>query len=157
MEREILFKAIDEVDWVSLNAAEVGTWLKDLTSSNQEIRGHAYSRLEMQLAFRGSDSWEYGPLSELLKTEMPVYIVPFFIELLRDQKVKGKDVILELLQDLATYVQLDADNEIYRTRAQKVYDTVRQGIDVYRSLLTDSSPAVKMGATLLLEELGETI
>jgi hypothetical protein len=148
-----MLKGLDQVDWKSLDAEDVPNWLNDLTSQNKDVYRSAFSNLEERVVLLQEDTMDYGPASELLKTEAPIFIVPFLIQLLQDETVMGKADIIQLLLHLANYVDITEGQEPFRSRAVRVREAVRQGIETYTKLLSHVDPNVKMGALHLSEEI----
>jgi hypothetical protein len=144
---------LEKIDWKTLRAPEIPKWLRDLASDDRKIQLQAYHNIEDSVVHIGATSWEnYGPLSEILKTDIPHLIVPFLIELLEHKEVKNKVWILQLLYDLAWNMRLHI-NEVddpFRTRAHQVYDAVQAGVETYESLLHDRSPDTRGLASDLL-------
>ncbi|MEZ4672577.1 MAG: hypothetical protein R3E39_32150 [Anaerolineae bacterium] len=154
MESRILDE-LNEIDWGNFMYPDVPIWVRNLASDDLEARNVAYNNLEKILAYAGSTSWEnYGPLSELLKTDMPIVVVPFLITLLNYEGVRDKEYILELLLDIATYRTLikEDDEEVYKDRAHRAYNAVQKGIDIYGLLSSDHDPNIRMVASSLLDE-----
>jgi hypothetical protein len=131
-----------EIDWEALNAANVPKWLHDLTSDDREVYLNAYHNLDNYVIDIGSQSWEsYGPINEILKTDLQLLIVPFLIQLLDNAQLKRKDNILELLYDLANKVYLSVDKltGAEREQAIKIYQAVQAGVPRYQNLHVEST------------------
>ncbi|MBA3873444.1 MAG: hypothetical protein H0X30_30295 [Anaerolineae bacterium] len=148
---------LDAVDWVSLGYPEMPNWIRNLASNTPELRAASYNQIEDLIANAGSQSPEnYGPISELLKTEMPIYITPFLIELLDYEKIEDKASILQLIYDLANYQDLvtSIDGEVYKARAKRVFEALRQGEPTYKMLLSDANASVRNMAKQVLSSIG---
>jgi hypothetical protein len=147
-------KGLDQINWQELNAVNVPNWLQDLTSDDSQIYLNAYRSLDRYVIDIGSDSWDsYGPINEILKTNLQSLIVPFLLQLLDDPQVKRKEDILELLYDLANKVYLSVDKLTGDEweKAIKIYEAVRTGTPVYRNLSTESFDSlVKQTASHIL-------
>ncbi len=154
-----LLKGLDSIDWKSLNAPLVPKWLRDITSDNREIRGKAFENLDRYVVDIGRTSHEdYGPIEELVRTEVPCMIVPFLLELLEASEIRGKGGIIELLYDLARKVQLDIDklNESQRERAIILYQSVQAGLPLYRHFYNNpTEPFDSLVAKDILVAFGE--
>jgi hypothetical protein len=165
---------LDQIDWKAIGEPRVPEWLTGLMRGEMDT----WQQVEYRFTDLGSDSPEnYGPLSELLKNDSPILMTPFLINLLTSPECKSKVVILELLLDFANYLDLalktpfpgpkrtraELDNisqispkdDIHTLRAKKVFIAVREGIEIYKSLLHHHGPSVGMGAAYLLEFLSE--
>lgn len=148
------------VDWQALNATHVAKWLEDLASENRDVRLNAYNNLEEKVIDVGSESWEsYGPIKELLRTDVPLLIPAFLLLLLEDSTLQGKENILMLLTDLTNKIYLNIDKltiESDRAKAYRIYEAVRKGISVYERLYeTSDDEGVKRMASDLLHLLGK--
>src|ERR1700754_1660212 len=98
---------LDTIDWASFGYPEMPNWIRNLASDTSKLRGESYNQIEDLITYAGSQSPEnYGTISELLKTEMPIYITPFLIELMGYDKTEQKASILQLIYDLANYRDL---------------------------------------------------
>jgi hypothetical protein len=148
------------VDWQALNASYIARWLADLASDDRSVRLGAYNNLEAKVIDIGSESWEsYGPIKELLTTDVPLLLPQFLIQLLEDTSVQGKENILMLLTDLANKIYLDIDklkSAGDRTKAYRIYEAVQKGIPLYQRLYeTSDDKEVKQAASELLHLLGK--
>ena len=149
-------QGLDDVDWTSFGYPEMSNWIRNMASDNRKLQGESYNQIEDLIANAGSQSPEnYGPISELLKTEMPIYITPFLIELLRNEKTEDKASILQLIYDLANYPDLiEAPNDTaYKGRAEKVFEAVKKGESTYEILLSDTNVSVQSMAKQVLEQI----
>jgi hypothetical protein len=145
---------LNEIDWASLGYPDIPKWLSNLASDDRELRIEAYNSIEDLIANSGSDSWEnYGPISVLLRTDIPLYITPFLIELLQTSKTLHKDSILQLIYDLAMYPRLikSSNDEVFRSRAESVFEEVKKGVPTYKILLSDTNTSVQQGAQSVLD------
>lgn len=150
---------LGSVDWQALNATHVAMWLIDLASDDRNIRLSAYNNLEAKVIDIGSESWEsYGPIEELLTSDVPLLLPQFLIQLLEDTSVQGKENVLMLLTDLANKIYLDIDklkDEGDRAKAYRIYEAVQIGSPLYQKLYkTSDDKEVKQAASELLHLLG---
>jgi hypothetical protein len=153
-----LFPELDTVDWVSLGYPDIPLWIRNLASDNHNLQGESYNQIEDLITNAGSQSPEnYGSISELLKTEMPIYVAPFLIELLNYEKTADKASILQLVYDLANYRDLvtSTDAEVYKIRAERVFEAVKKGEPIYKRLLSDTNASVQNMAKLVLAMIKE--
>jgi hypothetical protein len=115
---------------------------------------HAYDVLDSLYAIANSESWEnYGSVSEILKTDAPIYIIPFLLEFLNFDTINNKGILLQLLADLATIGRINQNNaqEPYRKRAQKLYEAAQAGISLYKSFLSSDDKGVAALANDLIK------
>ncbi len=108
--------------------------------------------------------------------EASAYAVPFLLELVQEEKIADRELLLRLLYDLAsgrTYLDVrgampgQADREIQAERQQEIawvqaaHEAVAKGIPVYLSLLQNERFQRRMVAACLLsrfpESAGETL
>jgi hypothetical protein len=146
------------VDWQALDANHVASWLQDLASNDPSVRLKAFNRLEAEVIDVGSQSWEhYGPIEELLKSNVVVFVPQFLILFLEDTSVQEKENILSLLTDLANKIYLDTGTiktESDRTKAYRTYEAVLNGTPVYQTLRdTSENIAVQNASAELLRIL----
>jgi hypothetical protein len=154
------FEKLNSIDWQEMNATHVAQWLKDLASDDTKTRLNAYHNLDSQVIDPGSQSWEqYGPLSEVLKTQIPFLIVPLLIQALEQDAIIDKGNVLELLADLANKIFLSIDtlsDANDRAKAGNLYYAIREGIPVYRKLYQMSpDTSVRKIASEILKLCGE--
>ena len=147
---------LDKIDWhkyqQGTKPVDIPRLLRNFVSGRNQTRISSFRILEEQVThshiYHGG-----GSVTDALRTELPILIVPFLIELLGYAHVQGKDLLLLLLEDIAHYVDFEPE-EPYRARAQQAYEAVCEGFDTYVSLLGDQSSKVRIGAIGLLYTCG---
>jgi hypothetical protein len=86
---------------------------------------------------------------------VPYFIVPFLIELLNYEQVQEKELILALLQFMASYTYFQYEGEIYITKAQQIHEAIWGGLDIYIKLLNSNSAPVRVAIVDLISEYPE--
>ncbi len=146
-------QGLNDVDWASLGYPEMPNWIRGMASGDRKTRLEAYGQIKYFIADIGSQSSEnYGPISELLKTDMPIHLTPFLIELVQNKNVFDKYLALQALSDLATYPDLikPTDHAIYKTRAASVFEAVKKGVPTYKVLCFDPDKEAQIMAKEVL-------
>lgn len=127
-----------ELDHAYGSAEEIPIWIRQLTSQDESTRERALSQLENAICHQGG----IYPST--------AYVVPFFLELLREPAIQVKADILGLL---AFIVLSNASPETMDTWAWMYHSSSRvpfkdaareisQGLPLYRTLLADTHPKV---------------
>jgi hypothetical protein len=160
-----MLEGLDQVDWgkIGQKPSPIPHWLCEFASDVEQIRRQAMGNLKDTLA-----PWElldgYGSTTDLMrviKRDEPYLVVPFLVELLTYESIQDKGFILEILYDLARYVDVGDDwvpleeREMYKSRACRIFNAVYEGIYAYSDLLKDNAPEVRQGAEDLLNLLEE--
>ncbi len=118
-----MLEDLDNVDWGKLDFPELPKLIRDLTSSDNKIREHAYDEL-----------YDKG-LSDLPRAAP--YVVPFLIELLNQNNIKQKETILLLLMQMASqataYLYVASSPAFF----QSVLDEIAKGVKVYERFVGD--------------------
>lgn len=162
-----MLEGLDRIDWSQLShaygeASDVPDLIRTIAYGNTSEKDEAYNSLYGNI-------WHQGTVYEAT-----AYTVPFFIEMLDNPNVDGKDGILELLQLLASgsgYLEVhqhldDNPKQIDSERNRKIiekevnhvkraYDAVVSGYETYIKLLDDQNIDVKIEASWLLSICGE--
>jgi len=159
-----MLEGLAHIDWSGLGIPEVPTWLYQLRSEDKHIREQAFSNLGQNIvpvmALMGAYSSEN--LLWLVQRDAVPFVVPFLIELLSDAPNEGKELILELLHDLAWYVGTEryvANSELedYRRCARCIFNAVLKGSDIYMGLLGHASPQIDQAVFDLIAILNHYI
>jgi hypothetical protein len=83
------------------------------------------------------------------------------VHLLTYESIQDKGFILEILYDLARYVDvgdewvLPSERDVYKARACRIFNAVYEGIYAYTDLLKDDAAEVRQGAEAVLNLLEE--
>jgi HEAT repeat protein len=151
-----MLEKLDSIDWSSLShaygeASDVPDIIRALASDDPETREEAISELHGNI-------WHQGTVYEATP-----YAVPFLIELLKADTVKGKDAILGLLSSIAegsSYLDVHQDMDYFfgerdtlefSVKLAQEFDFVRlsheavvEGLPVYLALLSDADVETKL-------------
>jgi hypothetical protein len=147
---------LNQIDWVALGEPQIPVWIGQFTSSDILKRREAIGDLRDDLTpwevFDGLYSEE---LPRLVKREATYLIVPFLVEMLKSKGIEDKTPILALLHDLAWYRDIEIyvveiAREQYRHYAQRLFDAVYKGIEIYRELAESEIYEVNRSAKSLL-------
>ena len=123
---------MNKVDWEKysrqgLHSPDFVSLIRKLAADDRLTRLKAMSELEEQL------EWAY----KQGRNELPFDIVPIFIELLQSGKLPDKLVVTNLLITLLSYSEISTLKEPYRSQALHLKRCVCQGVETYKSLLSD--------------------
>jgi len=153
--------SFNEIDWGTLGNSRIPTLLENAASQNDELRSKALNEIKDIIA-----PWEliygYRSLEELMhmtESAIPEKIVPFIIDLLKNESTTEKSYLLEILYDLARYLYVDdyaISSEMkkhYETWARKIRGEVHEGIEFYKILLHNPSPEIHRAASDLIRIL----
>jgi HEAT repeat protein len=159
-----MLEKLDSIDWSELShaygeASDVPELIRNLASSDEEIRDEALSELFGTIVHQGT------------VYEASAYAVPFLIELLEEPAVEGKDRILDLLCALATgyfyynvqsygdqFFAYSGDEELDEEKEtddesdyiRRNREEVFKGTPLYLRLLSDQSKDIQLGAIYIL-------
>ncbi|MEO8609087.1 MAG: hypothetical protein ABI690_14450 [Chloroflexota bacterium] len=139
------FSRIEQINWNQFDVPNLPVLLRDLTSNNPEKWQRAYETLDSLYVTANSESWEnYGSVSQILKTDAPIYIIPFLLEFLGSDTINNKWGLLQLLADWANIGRIyqNTAQEPYRERARKLYEAAQVGINHYKSFLSSDDNAI---------------
>jgi hypothetical protein len=97
-------------------------------------------------------------LIAFIKRDVMCLVVPFLCDLLKDETVQNKELILDILHDLALYVEGEksvtaSDVTQYRIYSKRIYSAVCNGLDIYKALIDDSDSETKQAAFDILRVL----
>lgn len=158
-----MLEGLDQIDWEQIEhaygpATDVPDLLRALASDDKEVRDKATTHLFGNI-------WHQGTVYQAT-----AYAVPFLIELLEQPTVADKDMILCLLQNIATgtsyydvHQSLDHQNERNTPEFQALIQVelawveaarsaVIVGIPRYLQFLADPDPEVRIFATYVAVE-----
>jgi hypothetical protein len=155
---ETIFSRIEQIDWGQFGVPNLPTLLRDLTSNNTKQWQQAYDTLDRLYITADSESWEnYGSVSQILKTDAPIYIVPFLLEFLDSDIIKNKWGSLQLLADWANIGRIHQNNtqESYRERARRLYEAAQAGINLYKSFLASDDKGIASLANDLVKTFAD--
>ncbi len=160
-----MLEALDEIDWSRLTyaygpALDVPDLIRAVAHGSKADAEKAWYELYGNL-------WHQGTVYAATS-----HAVPFFIELVSDQKRVDAAIILQYLQDLnegTSYLDVHgegqtlfgkklSDEELRQMELELVWvretrDAVHQGLPVYQSLKGSTDPEVVEAATSLVESL----
>ncbi|MEP7288391.1 MAG: hypothetical protein ABI947_21785 [Chloroflexota bacterium] len=149
---------LSEIDWGNLGNPRILTLLQNVAAQDKEIRSKALDEIKDIIA-----PWEllYGyrspeDLMHMAESAIPETIVPFIIELLKNEPTREKVYIIEILYDLSRYEYVDnyvipsEKKDHYANWARRIRDEVYKGIDIYRTLLHSPSPEIQRAASDLI-------
>jgi hypothetical protein len=154
---------LNEIDWEGLKHPEIKILIQNAASQDDKIQGDALTRLKDAIApWEILDGYAAGDMFERITTSpLPEIVTPFIIDLLADKEIKHKDFMLEILYDVARYKLVDrsfvpeSDRNRYENWAKKLFSIVEADIDLYKSLILDTSDIVQRGARDLVNLLLE--
>jgi hypothetical protein len=152
-----MWKSLDQIAWIAWENPQIPIWIKELASGDGPTRDRAFGYLCNELTrWEVFDGLYNSELSGLVKRETPHLVIPFLINVLEHEGTEGKELVLDLLRDLARYVDLDSYvaeeyREQYRYHAGRLYDAVRKGIRIYEKLVGSDVAAVDQAAKRLLK------
>jgi acyl-CoA dehydrogenase len=158
-----MLEGLEQVDWGY--DTKIPDWIHGLASDNEHIRQSSVTNLSGHVTHWPGFDKSYGTPDQFksaLYNNTPYLVVPFLIELLKDEATQGKEDILEILHNLACYIGAAEiytkpnlqEDEIYRRRARQIFDAVYAGIDTYKALFNDNAPKIKQAALDILYILG---
>ncbi|HZU67020.1 MAG TPA: HEAT repeat domain-containing protein [Ktedonobacteraceae bacterium] len=159
-----MLEQLSSITWSDLShaygsAADVPQLLRDLASTDEQLRSRALGTLYTNIYHQGT------------VYQASAYAVPFLLELLRGETMPEREEILVLLAHLArgnTYHRqhwhfyseerkqdpaLLAELEEGVFWVEQTYEAVSAGLPLYCSLLDDPSPKLRMAALRLLGSL----
>lgn len=159
-----MLEQLSSITWSDLShaygsAADVPQLLRDLTSTDEQIRGSALGTLYTNIYHQGT------------VYQASAYAVPFLLELLGEETVPDREELLVLLAHLAQgnayhrqhwyfYSEerkqtpaLLAELEEGIFWVEKTYEAVSASLPLYCSLLEDSAPRLRMAALRVLGSL----
>jgi hypothetical protein len=142
-----------------LGANDIPTSLRQLATQDILMQKKAFGNLSDNLTpWEVFDGLYAEKLLSLVKREETYLIIPFLIEILENKAAKGKNFACDLLHDIAWYIDLEQyvtenEKQQYEYYAKRLYDSVSQGIDIYRELANSPNAEVSQAATNLLEIL----
>jgi hypothetical protein len=129
------------------DARDVPQALKDLSSEDQTKRDLAYWKLDNHVVLQGD-------LYEAARD-----VVPFLIEMLRAREPFGRDLIYDVLFEIANGYAPDVVQ--WRDPSGRdvplriaCYSALSEGIEVFKRDANDSDPTVRRASTCLLDRLG---
>jgi len=158
-----MLEGLDSVDWDKLLAPYMPNLLRDLTSNDRSIQDMAWGKIgENTIPWTVLEGHRSpSQMLWLISRDALYATIPFLIELLGYDEVTSKEFILDLLNDMACYVEADMymprepqnEKSLYRSYARRVYDDVSRGKSKYQDLAQDPLPAVAENASHILRVL----
>ena len=158
-----MLEGLNSIDWDKLLAPYMPNFLRDLTSNDRSVQDKAWGNIGENTIPWTVLVGSRGPSDMLwLVSQDALYAtIPFLIELLSYDEVTSKEFILDLLNDMARYVEADMympreprnEKDLYRSNARRVYDTVSEGKSKYQELTHDPTVSVAENAAHILREL----
>jgi hypothetical protein len=156
-------RSFSEIDWAKLGNSDIPLWLEQIESKDEMTRRKAIQKIKDTFA-----PWDildgYGSTEDLLpilERPIPEAIIPFIVEILKNNNVPNKDLILEILLDLARYKYVDQTfvpldkRASYIAWVKRIHARINEEMDFFRTLLTDKSSQVQVIAEDLIELLSE--
>ena len=158
-----MLETLTSINWDNLGTPHIPGLLQELASDDRRIQEKAWSGIGETLipwtALEGSRL-----VSELLSlpSRAALYVtIPLLVELLSYEAITSKDLILDLLNDIARYVEADmfvpqepkSEKELYRSNARQAFDAVADGKPTYDGLTNSPLPDVAANAKHILREL----
>lgn len=142
---------INQIDWASRNAVDVPTWIQQLASGNKELARNAYEHLSHEVIQLLKEDFDDGKgISIILKTDTPLLIVPFLVEVLAMATSYNKTRILGMLTLMTGYIELDFEGKEFEERAYQIYKAIWAGNENYLELLEYPDSSVRSQAVSLL-------
>ncbi|MBZ0290947.1 MAG: hypothetical protein K8L99_00115 [Anaerolineae bacterium] len=149
-----MLEELTDIDWNKLGKPDIPNWLRNLASVDKLQRFDAFENLESEIIqVRVFDNEEM--LSNVLINNIPLLIVPFLIELVSHDTVKGKHLILYLLEELASYIELDESDPDVQHKARQIREAVCTKVNAYTPLLRSSEKDVRLASVVLLDKCVE--
>lgn len=150
-----LKKQIESVDWENLGEADLPKWLWAYAGDDRQEHLYAYQYFESRLESKFALPEDYEPLSEILAKEGLVFAVPILVSLLSDPAIQSKRKILDNLNEIASNVHWELPNTVepYRSRANRILDSLKVDIPIYEKLLHDNDEDIRKIAQELLNTL----
>jgi hypothetical protein len=138
-------------DWNTMGLHQLPGWIIALLSHDTTKQNEADIQLAQYL-YEYSESWhEY---QEVLKTDGPVLITPFLVEMLAIPHV-NKNTIFRMLNVLCYYHKEPELEGIYRDRAYRIYGFLLKHFDLFLSFLDTDDVNVKTLVIYLLSRFKE--
>lgn len=148
-----MLQNLDSVDWKKFRAEKVRETLSNLISDDDATRHEAFLYLEERFVYTEGSPIDYGPVGKILKDDLPILIIPFLIQVVRQESVKDKSGILQLLCHFSYFIHIADLQEPYKSRAENLLHAVKSHHAVYERLKHDSHFGTSWVAHDLLEEL----
>jgi hypothetical protein len=145
----------EKINWEKLGFANTSSWLRGLISQDYKTRMFGYGAIEDQIVRGGMHSQDtdrgYG-LSNIMKTNIHLYVVPFILEFLGNPDVADKANLLYLLAEMARYVRYNDGTELDKMKATQIHHTIWAGLPTFIDLLSASDRQLKVATAFLLSE-----
>lgn len=161
-----MLEGLDQIDWHTLSHAygeadDVPRWLRELATLDERAESNVLADLSLSLAHQGT---VYSASAQA---------TPFLLELLASDAVLCKASLLRLLasfacgdayhrQHLSFYSQERRQDPIFQQElaeqvswVERTHDATRQGMEIYRNMLSHADPEVRMYAAYALAQFPE--
>jgi hypothetical protein len=165
-----MLESLANVDWKSMGAPEIPGFLLAAVSQNEAERTTALADLsqylvpwELMEGYACESDWQH--LDKLINNRLPDLAIPFLIEVLKQSnRPNDKVELLGILYDLCRYAKLpdlyggppkSEENRNLQSWGMNLRQLTFAGIDLFRTLLFDEEPHVRLAANELLGILGD--
>lgn len=142
------------IDWKSLGYPQVPELLEKLVANDVQVQRDAFHRLETEVVLGGVNWQDYdigGHMSEVLRNDAQILLVPFLLRLLEPDSRSFKRDILALLSQMLFYSNMTEDeDDVYRERAKKIRDAIWEGRMLCLELLSHNSLRVRLASLSVL-------
>jgi hypothetical protein len=145
------------VDWQSLNAGQMASWMADLISTNETKRWKSGAKL---LEYLGEHAEALNLLEEyrkILSNDAPILAAPFFVEFLMMPGTQNKGTILHILSVLAGYKTKAELEPIHQVRAEKIHQSLLTNFDLYTPFINADEPRTRIEAMYLCSQFDEKL
>ena len=152
-----MLEGLNAINWKSYGAEYMPDLIRKITSSDRRVSLDAYNALELIFHPLPTGVWEEMDdiaIQMLLKTGLPLLVVPFLIELVQSEAITQRENILQLLADISRYREY-VENEVDWERAIQSFEAVKVGMPIYQRLLNDPDSPVKRMASEVIWNLNK--
>jgi hypothetical protein len=157
---------LSQVDWNGMGSPDLPRWMRDAMSDDKKVREDAFHKIVVHLAPADCADCLDGCTEEdrlvVMKRETAFQLVPFLIEMLRDEQMTddNKLTVLAIMEHLLHWGHTEdclseaAVTQVFRPYMKRLRDTLSPGIDIYKHLAgRGNSSWIREEAQIVLESL----
>jgi hypothetical protein len=147
-----MIETIHLIDWAHFGFPQIPELLQQLTTPNARVQNEAYSTIQWFIVYDGGSFEDiergYGPYN----FDVHFIFVPILIEIARNEALNAQGYALNLLGEMAGYVQLeDTDN----TKMRDIHQLIWGGLAIYLQLLESDNEGIVLSTLYLLSSYPE--
>jgi hypothetical protein len=157
---------LNQVDWNGMGSPDLPRWMHDAMSDDKKVRDDAFHKIVVHLAPADCADCLYGCTEGdrlvVMKRETAFQLVPFLIEMLRDEQMNddNKLTVLAIMESLLHWRHTEAClsevavTQVFRPYMKRLRNTLSPGIPIYKQLAErGNSSWIREEAQIVLENL----